>query len=277
MMTDLIKELKRLLENSYPEIEAAYVGGSVGRGSKDVYSDLDVFILVNSELLDDFLSKTVRKLADQLGRVVLFRGPVFVNNFGYSFSILFENSIILQFNINSRETLVPNYMYSQEHFMLFDRNGYYTRHIKNNTEMLNPTEVFWEAFTFFWFRSLNINNELKRGNLWTAICYMCNVRDQIVIMERAQKKNLNYKLNMNTPTKGINKELSASFNAFLSSTDCECHYQSIAIALSNCIDWVLDASLTYHKHYSSSQIDYMALKSIFMLASVLKDEIEQCR
>lgn len=44
-----------------PRVRAAFVGGSLGAGDEDLYSDIDLRIVVDAEDVDDFVAnKTVR-------------------------------------------------------------------------------------------------------------------------------------------------------------------------------------------------------------------------
>lgn len=220
------------------EIEALMIGGSVGRGDTDRYSDIDLFLLVDNDALQRFLATRLKEFAGQLGEIVLFRGPIFVEGFGHSFTILFRSQLLCQFNVNSHNTLIPNPMNNQEFLMIYDRTGYYTDFLQSEEPVeVDEREIFDRSFSFFWLRALSTRKEIERNNLWLAIRHLADLRNQMFVLERLNSKNPPPGLNFGIPSKAAEKELSRKFNTYMEGTLCDYSNTSVARALIKCVKW----------------------------------------
>lgn len=167
-----------------PEIEAFGVGGSLGKGeSADKYSDIDFFILVNEADASKFM-EAFYDFAALFGKPLLYRGPVHVPNYGYSFTVLYEPLIFCQFNVNSRHSLTPGPIRKYTR-IIFDENGYYTDFTKTQSEeRFNLATIFQSSCSLFWFRAVNVWRDVSRGQYWYAIRHMYDVRQQLFVLMR---------------------------------------------------------------------------------------------
>jgi hypothetical protein len=218
-----------------PDIEAAVVGGSLGRGEEHEYSDIDFFLLISKNDMSLFLLQEMVEIASMLDEPLLFRGPVYVPEFGYSFTILYDNYPVVQVNVNNRGTLVRNAMVGERKVILFDRTGYYTDFIKSCEGLsLDKKKIFSQAFNFFWLRALSVVKDLQRGELWLAIRHMSDIRDQIVIVKRLVRNIPPTGLNFNIPTKSLESELENESSSLVLS---QCGYSigSISDSLMFCV------------------------------------------
>lgn len=167
-----------------PEIEAYGLGGSFGEQQRaDRYSDIDFFLLVTDAEAEKFM-RSFQEFATLFGRPLLYRGPIFIPNYGYSFSVLYDPFICCQFNVNSRCSLTagPIRKYTR---VLFDETGYYSDFTTTQlNQSFDLTEIFQASCSLFWFRVINVWRDLSRGQYWYAIQHMYDIRRQLFILLR---------------------------------------------------------------------------------------------
>ncbi len=234
------------LDSNIHEVEAIVIGGSVGRWEMDIFSDVDLFILVSDCNISDFLHLKMRTLASLLGRVLLFRGPVFKEVFGYSFTVLYDTFLTCQFNVNSRSTLTASPMCGLEHRVLFDKTGYCTDFLRNVKGLeVDEQTIFLESFSFFWLRARGIWKDIKRNDLWLAIRHLSDLRDQMFILERLLRRTPPPGLNFQLPSKRIEKDLGQEISCLFRQTLCDYSRESIRDAFLFCIRWFLEDAIIY--------------------------------
>jgi len=204
----------------FADVEALMVGGSVGRGEATANSDLDLFMFVQSSRLQHALHATAKTLLSTIGKVVLLRGPIWVEGFGYSFTALYEKGNIIQMNVNCINTLTPDPMRNQRHLMLFDKNGSYAACLASLNSHNSPPTVppLDQAATFCALRLTFVANELAKGELWLAIRHLQDAREQLFVILRVLSGALPPWLNMNQPAKKIEEQLGSMLPADLAST-----------------------------------------------------------
>jgi len=180
-----LHHFSEVMERRRPSVVEAFgVGGSHGKnGSADRYSDVDLFILIKESEADKFINSFF-EFTTLFGTPLLFRGPVYVPNYGYSFSVLYEPFICCQFNVNTRATLTPGPIRKYTR-ILFDEDGFYKSFTKTQSkESFDLGTVFQTSCSFFWLRVINVWRDLGRGQLWFAIRHMADVRQQLFVLER---------------------------------------------------------------------------------------------
>ncbi len=230
----------------FKEIETIVAGGSVGRREHDNLSDLDLFLLIRDCDSTEFLRTKMRDVAGFFGKVLLYRGPVFAEDFGYSFTVLYEGLFICQFNVNDRTTLNPNPMRGLSSLVLFDRTGYYTDFMRSCIGLeVDEKKVFITAFSFFWLRSICLWKDMKRGQLWLAISHLSDLRDQMFVLRRLTTKQTPPGLNYHIPSKALEKDLGQKDAAIFAQSLCTYSQQSIVDAFLFCIRWFLDEARRY--------------------------------
>lgn len=244
---------------AFPEVDALMVGGSVGRQEDDRSSDLDLFILLSDCDTSAFLQTRMPALIATLGSPLMYRGPTFVPGFGYSFSALYEGFIVCQFNVNTVALLSRDPMRNQSRLMLFDKSGLYSKFLDDCKDLhLDAGSMFSNAFTFFWFRAISVARAIGRSNLWLAIRYMSDLRDQILLLKRLSSRSLPAGINVNLPSKDIEKHLGPASVAELADTLCTYARESVTTALAHCITTFSSQSRDYalaHGIYDSSQFE----------------------
>ena len=202
---------RHICENTASElrqmgVKALVIGGSVGQGKADRYSDIDLFILVSSKDKGYFCVEGVRRIAKLLGDVILFRGPVFVDNFGYSFTALMRDLTVFQINLNTRDTLRPNYMGGLGSIIIYDDNGDYAKFVGKSKKLhRNINGVAESSIVFFWLRAVFIWRCIKKKQIHMASRYMVELRDQMFLIRRIRLNKL--PSNPKNPIKSIEHDL----------------------------------------------------------------------
>jgi hypothetical protein len=248
-------------------VEAMVVGGSLGRNEADCYSDLDLFVLVRDEDLRTVLTSTMRTLCDCLGTVLLFRGPVFVEGFGYSFTVLYEPSFISQFNVNTHSTLTPSPLWTPGSLVLFDRTGRYSNLLRCLPVQVDAKLRFAESFTFFWLRALTASRYLKRGNLWATVSLLGDLRNQMMTVFRLARSVHPPGNNYRFAAKGLERQVGGGVAGVFGPTLCSYTSGSISAALLFSVNWFLEASGQYAVEQG------MDFHSQLAVATRLKSEI----
>jgi hypothetical protein len=226
-------------------VDAIVVGGSVGRGLAKEDSDLDLFLLVRKDGLSEFLATRMRTLAEYGGDISLFRGPVFVEGYGYSFTVLYGLNFICQFNVNTLDTLIPNHMWNPHSIVLFDKTGHYTKLLSNRPPTPDFVRLFQQAFTFFWLRSLVIAKYRRRGHIWAAIAHFNDLRNQMMVLHRLSNSAPPIGYNYTFPAKDWEDQITPASAPFLEQTLCRNDPTSVSAALDACTTWFLAASTEY--------------------------------
>lgn len=153
------------LEKLVPPIEAIGIGGSFGKGSRDMYSDADFFLLYPS---NGFFQNLIifPNLIEHPRIVLTFSGPDFVPGFGFEYSYILEGGIAVDYNLNCRETLNLNPMRAHTE-VLFDSTGYLTEFTKRAEEdaRRTPAGVLSLAMHDYLVRLLKVRKAAYRRDL----------------------------------------------------------------------------------------------------------------
>jgi hypothetical protein len=232
------------MRNGCPgEIEGYGIGGSLGRsGSPDKFSDIDLFLLVRAASLDMFF-KNMPSFANDFGHLLLFRGPTFVLNYGYSFTAIYEGPILCQYNVNTRKTLRPgpNIKFTR---ILRDRTGFYRRFVRSQQKVLaDPHSVFSSCCSLFWLRCLNVCKALARNQIWMAIRYIGDIRQQMVIVKRLRTGFPPKDFSLSE--KNLECDVGSRGCAFLIKTLPAPSSESIHTVLEYCIHWFRRTATEY--------------------------------
>jgi hypothetical protein len=133
------------------KVEGIGVGGSVARGDDDEGSDLDLFVLVKDGIAVNDFDELAVDLALTLGEVVTGRGPVYLPEFGYCYTYLYEDLAMLQLNVNTFQWLTPP-AYTE---ILFDEHGRLGKKIEEAGPFeASAEEVFVASYIYLWERAL---------------------------------------------------------------------------------------------------------------------------
>ncbi|MBB5852968.1 aminoglycoside 6-adenylyltransferase [Amycolatopsis umgeniensis] len=175
-------------EDDFSEIDAISIGGSLGRGEADKYSDIDLFVLVAVSDLHSYATNRLAIFIARLGAYAIRRGPVCVANFGYSCTVVFFDLTVCQLNFNNYLTVSPSPAWSTSHRVLLDRSGYLTELIRKSTDIqCDPLDDYVEAYRYFWIRMLFAARSLRREELWRALRYVAEMRVPMLTILRMQQ------------------------------------------------------------------------------------------
>ena len=158
-------------------VRAAFLRGSFYAGRPDIYSDLDLFVVVESGDTEAF-SKQVRAILADAGRV-LWVSEMVVNP--PQLRVLFAGPVRLDLAVVTSETL-PLY---EGWRTLFDENNLLARRARpvETYEPLLPQHVTALCDEFWWNIFASVSH-LKRGHLWMALRMLDTCRSNLAQMMR---------------------------------------------------------------------------------------------
>lgn len=184
--SEIVTLVTRHILTMKPSPEALGIGGSRGRRTSDEKSDFDFFILLPSEGFFDRLAVLVEHLK-KLGPPIAFKGPHFVEGFGFKISVILASTSTIDFFANSRETLDQNPMRASTQ-ILFDSTGHYSNFIRDaglqwNEESMYESLVLSLAFDYL-DELIKIRKYLERKDLPPLLYRISKLRRTMVALER---------------------------------------------------------------------------------------------
>ena len=228
------------------KIEAIAIGGSVARHEQDPFSDLDLFVFLSESLDEPAMTSAVRSLATRLGHVVLFRGPRWIDGFGYSYSAMYEPLFVCQFNVNDRKTFGPHPMRTQGQITCFDKSGYFSSRMSESEEVpLDHARLFLDCFALFWFRAISVWSSVMRGQLWFAIEHLADMRDQMFVLIRLEARRPPPGLNFRLPSKSFENDFGGALASELAVSLSEYSAESVGRALTYAMNWFVEHAVAY--------------------------------
>ncbi len=220
-------------------IAAVGLGGSQARKDNlDEYSDLDLFLLSEDSHLTSLIRR-MPELARHCGEVLIFRGPIYIEHYGYSFTVLYDSASdpikVVQFNLNSMGGILPGP--NRKHTrILYDPSGFYKAFTDSQMNLIaDPSELFTTSTSFFWLRVINVWRDLLRYDLWLAIHHLADVRRQLFVLLRLMRSTppLDYYLVEKHMEGDIGEDTCSVFAETLPAYNAS----SIRYCLRFCIEW----------------------------------------
>ena len=167
----------------HERVVAAFVGGSLATGSADGYSDLDLYLITNSEGYGAFFDK----------REEFFRAwatPVFLEDFNeFGFDMLI---VILEDGVQGELALAPAEDFSEIHVgayrVLVDK-GRVLEGVDFPAFQPSPeaqTETLRKQLNWFWREMALFYVAVQRDQRWTAYEYLENARQRFVALLRLE-------------------------------------------------------------------------------------------
>jgi len=168
-----------------PPLEAAGVGGSIGRGAADPYSDVDFFLLYPSQNFFTNLKQFPELITHQVA-VLLFTGPTFVLGFGFEYSYILHNGIAVDYILNCPDTINLNPMRAHTS-ILFDSTGFLTQITERARSQIsaNPSDSSREALHDYLSRLLKLRKSASRRDLPVIYYNLDKLRLVMLGIERA--------------------------------------------------------------------------------------------
>ncbi len=164
-------------------IVAAFIGGSVARGSADEHSDLDLYVIASDDSFP-LLRETHHDLVRKLGV------PLFSETFDDP-NILF---FILADGVEGELCVAPQGGFADVHvgpyLTLLDRHGILTgvEFPEHNDEPTDQREQLRRAVAVFWHDFSHFTTAIGRGQLWWAIGQLDALRRVCVGLARLRSR-----------------------------------------------------------------------------------------
>lgn len=178
-------------------IDAIMIGGSVGRGTYDILSDIDFFLLIEDYIAKEFLNTGMRTAAEILGHVLLFHGPIQAGKFANSFSALYLDGSRCSFNVHIKSRFELNYMAALPSRIVIDKSGALTQAISSASTLKIDKEQLREViFNAFWLRADSVSRDLAKGQLWLALFHLADLQNHLLsyirLIRGLPPRGLNY-------------------------------------------------------------------------------------
>jgi predicted nucleotidyltransferase len=144
-------------------VVAAFLGGSYAKGTADVYSDLDLYLITLDEAFKDFLGE--RQVF-----IRLFGEPLFLEDFGiphlmlYIFADRTEGELWIH-----RESHLDN-VRTGPYRVLLDRKGILVNAVfpQQEADQAKQVETLRQQVAWFWHDLSHFIKAMGRGQLWFA-------------------------------------------------------------------------------------------------------------
>lgn len=160
-------------------ITAVSVGGSLSRGDANNHSDVDLFILVR-EISNPKLNRGMQEFARFFGDVLVFRGPVWVDGFGYSHTAVYEDGLVVQLNLNSCGSLEPD-CFVRSGLILFDDHGEYEEFLSQSQKKeFNFLNEYFDKIEYIAIRLLFAIRSISGGRNLLALTIVGQIREAVI-------------------------------------------------------------------------------------------------
>lgn len=223
LMCQACSELERT--KRFPALERVSVGGSIGRGDAKPNSDVDVFIRLKGNQAPEAGTEVVRWFISWIGRPAVFRGPTKVPEFGWSHTAIWSNGQIVQWNVLNDDDMLSTMSNAPKIQLLARRR----RSLGKVRQLPIPfRELAADAVSLFWLRAMNLVQCLERGEIWSAMTKLSEMRLQIMQLERCNRRTVPPGNQMRKPAKALEAQLGARFARILASTLAEYDRRSVA-------------------------------------------------
>ncbi|MCP4650475.1 MAG: hypothetical protein GY853_10400 [PVC group bacterium] len=131
-MDEIIEERKAFLISRCPPIEAFGIGGSYKSEISNSYSDLDFFIFTNDNNFFDFKINFIKNMSHPLNPISV-SGPTFHVGFGFCYSFIFTNYLVIEYYLNCQITYDYNPM-RENTTILYDPNNFIEAKLHNKVK-----------------------------------------------------------------------------------------------------------------------------------------------
>ena len=255
-------------DNQLAEFESVMIGGSIGRNEEDEVSDIDLFLLCAENPASSVLESKVLWLADAIGEVKLFSGPILVPDFGHMYTVIYHQLFMCQFCLNDRTTLKPNPMNRFNATFLYDDTNYYTNYLeKNRNIQVDSEKVFLKALHRFWIRLMGVIKEGNRNNIWLGTRFLTEAREQLIIMKRIESNVYPPGINFHKASKSLEADF-AEWAKLLLPTLNDYNYNSLTDGMVASGQIALDVLKSYLKDNPQLAIHFINSLSVFELVKL---------
>lgn len=175
-----------------PPIEAFGVGGSIGRGQDDRFSDIDFFLLCPTDKFFDFLTHFTSDIR-HLAPVISYSGLVLNPGFGFAHSYILANGVSVEYNINCRDSLDMNPM-RQATRVIYDSTGFFTRFVTEASENAHACmeRSIARALHDYLARLLKLRKAAYRNELLPLAYHIVKLRLVLIGLDRVRLQGQPY-------------------------------------------------------------------------------------
>jgi predicted nucleotidyltransferase len=160
-------------------VVAAFLGGSYAKGTADVYSDLDLYLIILDEAFQDFL-------AERKAFIRLLGEPLFLEDFGtphllfYMFADRTEGELWVH-----RESLLDR-LHTGPYRVLLDKKGILANAVfpQREADQAKQVETLRQQVAWFWHDLSHFVKAMGRGQLWFAYGELEVLRQMCVNLAR---------------------------------------------------------------------------------------------
>lgn len=218
-------------------VDAVSVGGSVGRGNSDEYSDLDLFVIAANSALGRFNEIAIGIMGTLTSEPCLRRGPVEVPQFGHSFTFVTSDLDVVQINLSSWAAFHVSAM-SLDMKIVIDRDRKLFQLLNNaDVESIDSGSWLWEQSTYFWIRTLFCARSLLRGQYWRSIDYLHDLSRCMLQILWFREGHLDKWATLSSPTVKVEEILGIEAVYEVGVSRCLYGPNDITAALKNSVAW----------------------------------------
>ena len=207
-----ISALAHRILGHFPDVLSLRVGGSFGRGNSDEFSDLDLFVTIESSAYEDFLRVGHRQILELLGPIQIMRGPFVVSGFGDSSTSYILDHGIVDLMSMADQDVQPHLMKKGLPMPVYDKTGRVSRALQISESLDIPWQAIAEdAAVWAWFRLYKTLKEVSRGSVLQANRYLSDARESLVTLWRCEKGVVPRGFNFSEPLRGLESEFREDF------------------------------------------------------------------
>lgn len=227
-------ELVARIAKADPRFLAVAIGGSFARGEADALSDVDIYLILDEQLSAQFDALT-SWLAPLIGEVLLSWDRGRKEGFGHLFQVLYADLTKCDYNLLTPSMLESHYLWQHRRIVL-DKTGLLQRFLEEQQQSRPRIDIEKESqeiSTSFWLECIKAHTSLQRGQLWNAIFYLNNMREDLCLLIRLRAGSSS--LNPLRAYKRFEIEVGSEAGRELGNTLCSYSEESIRRALFECI------------------------------------------
>lgn len=188
------------------EILALGIGGSIARNESDAKSDIDIYIFVE-DLRSHTILKIIKELSIGLPDLIDFKEVGYVKSYGEVIKTVYDQCLIIDFNFNTKETLTTHPVWRFRK-ILFEQSAIFSKFINSEIIKWSSNELYFFHKTLyikyerdFWYENyLKASRAISRGNLMSALRYLCRMNEILFFTIR-----LHYKIWSIVPEKPLRR------------------------------------------------------------------------
>jgi len=158
-----------------PRVLSAFLGGSLADGTEDVFSDIDIYYILEDQSYSEFLSQMRDRLTD-MGPLVFLEQH---NNFGFDLILfIFQNGVKGELGLGTTKNL--RNLHAGPYKVLVDKKGVLDGVIfafQAPLEGNDLREYVEKQLRWYWYWYYVFLSAIARGKLWSAFSQLQQMRE----------------------------------------------------------------------------------------------------